>query len=358
MKTNLYLLVFGVIAVLIIAAALSTMIFNKNLTAPAVSVESLMNYGPAPNVKGISAWINSKPLNISELHGKIVVVDFWTYSCINCIRSIPHIEALYKAYGNNGLVIIGVHTPEFQFEHNLTNVEAAVNRFNITYPVALDNNYSTWDAYGNEYWPADYIVDQNGNIRYMTFGEGDYNQTEEVIRALLVNAGYSIQPNLTSVPLGVSFTMIGSPEMYFGYDEIAAHGSHLSDSDGLFPNKTGTYTATNVTLHNIVYLSGSWYNAPDSMVAVNNSRIFLIYDSKNVYVVASGNQSTIAVKLDGKNLTQSYFGKDMRLSGGEAVATINASRLYNIVSAPSYDGWHTLEIDASPGFRIYTFTFG
>ncbi len=357
MKLNIYTLVFGFIVALIILAALSTMIFNKNL-ATKISAANLSDYGPAPNMQGISSWINSPPLSVPELKGKIVIVDFWTYSCINCIRSIPHIEGWYKAYGNNGLVIIGVHTPEFQFEHNLTNVEAAIKRFNITYPVALDNNYATWDAYGNEYWPADYIIDQNGTIRYATFGEGNYNQTEEVIRSLLVGAGYAIQPNLTSVPLGVNFVGIGSPEIYFGYAEVNGHGSHFSSSDELSPNKTMNYAAPNGTQQNVVYLSGSWYDAPESMVAVNGSKIFLMYEAKNVYIVASGNSSTITVKLDGKNLSQSYLGSDMRLSNGAAIATINSSRLYSLVSAPSYDRWHTLEIDANPGFRIYAFTFG
>ena len=123
------------------------------------------------------------PLNITQLKGKVVLIDFWTYSCINCIRSIPHLNAWQREYGGNGLVIIGVSTPEFQFEHNYSNVYAAVKKFNITYAVALDNNYSTWDAYGNEYWPAEYLIDKNGDIRYASFGEGDYNTTENVIRA-------------------------------------------------------------------------------------------------------------------------------------------------------------------------------
>jgi thiol-disulfide isomerase/thioredoxin len=356
MKISIYVIVFAVIAILIIAAALSVKIFNKSLTAHAVSVANLTNYGPAPNIQGISAWINSAPINLSQLRGKIVIVDFWTYSCINCIRSIPHLEAWYNAYGNNGLVIIGVHTPEFQFEHNLTNVQNAVKRFNITYPVALDNNYSTWDAYGNEYWPADYIIDQNGDVRYAVFGEGNYNQTEEVIRALLVNAGYTIPANLTSVPLGVNFSAIGSPEIYLGY---AKEREALGNSQGFSPNNTVNYTISNIALNNTPYLSGKWYNAPDSMIAVNNSKIFLIYNAKNVNVVASGNgtNATLVIKLDGKNLTSSYLGSDDKLVGNEAIVNVSSSRLYNIVSAPSY-GWHTLEIDASPNFRIYTFTFG
>lgn len=354
MKINLYLLTFGIIAIILVLAALSTTVFNQKPSAKPVSVVNLTNYGPAPQLIGGSDWINSKPLNLTQLRGKVVLIDFWTYSCINCIRSIPHLEAWYKAYGNNGLVIIGVHTPEFQFEHNYTNVYEAVQRFGITYPVVLDNNYSIWDAYYNQYWPADYLIDKNGDVRYVVFGEGDYNQTEEVIRALLENANYTVPPNLTNVPLGVNFSGIGTPELYLGFARARAP---IGNSQGFVPNQTVDYSFTHISNNNTVYFSGEWYNLPDSMVAVNNSKIFLTYDAKNVNIVASGNYSNITVRLDGKNLQEDYLGSDVSLHNGEAIATINSSRLYNIVSAPSY-GWHTVEIDAGPGFRIYTFTFG
>jgi thiol-disulfide isomerase/thioredoxin len=351
---NIYLIIFGVIAIIILAAALSTFVFNKNIVTKSVSVSNLTNYGPAPNVQDISAWINSPPLNISNLKGKVVLIDFWTYSCINCIRSIPHINAWEKTYGNNGLVIIGVSTPEFQFEHNYSNVYAAVQKFGIKYPVALDNNYGTWDAYSNQYWPAEYLIDKNGDVRYVSFGEGDYNQTELVIRALLKNAGYMIQPNLTSVPLGVNFSQIGTSEIYLGYSTARAP---IGNIQGFSPGNITNYSFSGTPQQNVVYLSGKWYNAPDGMVAINGSKIFLTYKAKNVNIVASGNNSIITVKLDGKNLNQSEIGSDVQLSNGHATADINASRLYNIVLTPSY-GWHQVEIDAKPGFKIYTFTFG
>ncbi len=149
-------------------------------------------------------------------------MDFWTYSCINCIRTIPYLNAWESKYGNNGLVIIGVHTPEFQFEHNYSNVEAAVKKFNIKYPVALDNNYSTWDAYGNEYWPADYLIDANGDIRYESIGEGNYNVTEAAIRELLVSAGYTVPSNLTNLTSNYNLSQIGTPELYLGWDRASA----------------------------------------------------------------------------------------------------------------------------------------
>jgi thiol-disulfide isomerase/thioredoxin len=354
MKNNLYLMVFGIVVLLIAVAAASTLFFNRSLSSRNVTAVNLTNYGQAPNLVGLSHWINSNALNLSQLKGKVVIIDFWTYSCINCIRSIPHLNAWYNAYGNNGLVIIGVHTPEFQFEHNYSNVYDAVQRFGIKYPVALDNNYSTWDAYGNEYWPADYIIDKNGDVRYTVFGEGDYNQTEAVIRALLENAGYAIQPNFTNVPLNINFSGIGTPEIYLGY---AKAREAIGNPENFQPNRTVAYTFSNPIQNNTVYFSGSWYNAPDGMVAVNDSKIFLTYKADKVNIVASGNQSEIVVKLDGKNLTQSELGSDTHLSEGEAMEVVNSSRLYNIVSTSSYQ-WHTIEIDASPGFKIYTFTFG
>ncbi len=353
-NANVYLLVFGLIVLLVAAAALSTVFFNKQGTTGSTSGSNLTSYGPAPPIVGISGWINSQPLNISQLKGKVVLVDFWTYSCINCIRSIPHLNAWQNAYGSNGLEIIGVSTPEFQFEHNYSNVYAAVKKFNITYPVALDNNYQTWDSYGNEYWPADYLIDANGIVRYVSFGEGDYNQTENAIRALLVQAGYTIPAQPTSVPLGVNFSGIQSPEIYLGY---AKARQPLGANEQFAPNQTATYPTVNVTQQNVVYLEGQWYNEPDSMVAVNNSRLLLVYNAKNVNIVASGN-STITLKLNGANLNSSYLGSDDMIANGIATAAIGPSRLYNIVSGPSYNGWHELEINASPGFRIYTFTFG
>ncbi|MDE1856427.1 MAG: redoxin family protein, partial [Candidatus Micrarchaeota archaeon] len=192
MKINIYLIGFGAIAAILLVSAISTLYFNKGIGPQNVSISTLPNLGPAPNFQGISGWINSQPLNITQLRGKVVLVDFWTYSCINCIRSIPYLNAWENAYGGNGLVIVGVHTPEFTFEHNLTNVQDAVKKFSVTYPVALDNAYATWTAYQNQYWPADYIIDKNGNVRYVQLGEGNYNTTERVIRELLQNAGYVV----------------------------------------------------------------------------------------------------------------------------------------------------------------------
>lgn len=356
---NVYLLVFGILLAIIAIAAVSTAFFNKSaVQTPVSGMNFTLNY-TAPNFAGIAAWINSPTLNINSLRGNVVLVDFWTYSCINCIRTIPQLNAWQKEYGSNGLIIVGVSTPEFQFERNYTNVRNAVKKFNITYPVALDNNYSTWDAYHNEYWPADYLIDANGNIRYVSFGEGDYNQTEAAIRSLLALSGHSVPSTTTNVPVTVNFSGIGTPEIYLGYSSAIYRHEPLGGGEQFEPNQTVSYYPLNVSQDNVPYLYGGWYNAPDSMIAYNGSRIYLIYKAKNVNIVASGNgnESVISVYLDGKNLNASSLGADDVLVNGTATATIGASRLYNIVSTPTY-GVHVLQINASKGFRIFTFTFG
>lgn len=361
-KLSIYVIVFGAIAVIAAIAALSTLFFNKSLSQN-VNLSDLQDYGQAPNIQGISAWINSPPLNISQLRGKVVIVDFWTYSCINCIRTIPFLNALESTYGNDGLVIIGVHTPEFQFEHNLTNVENAVKRFNITYPVALDNNYATWDAYGNEYWPADYIIDKNGEIRYESFGEGptNFNDIQQVVRELLENAGYTNLPAPVNVTDPLNFSQEISPEMYFGYAELEeGRTDYIGNLNGLRPNNVTDYVITNFSQGYAIYLSGEWYSSPYNMTAESNdSRIILLYRAKDVNFVASGNinGSRVTLLLNGTVPSAIYLGSNSHLLGGKATVNVSAPKLYNIISAPSY-GYHELEINASPGFSIYTFTFG
>jgi thiol-disulfide isomerase/thioredoxin len=342
---NLYLAVFVALAIIVVLAALSIPLFNQNTSATNVSLANLQNLGAAPNIQGISAWINSPPLSMSQLRGRVVLVDFWTYSCINCIRTIPFLNALQSEYGNDGLVIIGVSAPEFQFEHNYTNVLAAVRQFGIKYPVALDNNFSTWDAYNNQYWPADYLIDKNGNIRYESFGEGpsSFNQTQQVVRELLENASYKLPSNATNVVDALNFSQEISPEMYLGYQELATGRTNYF-GDPVTPaqeaNKGYYYTIPNISQPNpdTIYLGGEWYGAQDSIIAENGSVLFLAYRAKNVNVVASGNgaNTSITVKLDGQNLAPDYLGSDDHLVNGTAVVNVSTSRLYNIVSAPEF----------------------
>ncbi|HUI24341.1 MAG TPA: redoxin family protein [Nitrososphaerales archaeon] len=358
MKANAYVIVFGIIAIVVVAAAVSTLFTSQGSGQAVGNPSDLPYYGAAQDFQGIAAWINSPALHISQLHGKVVLVDFWTYSCINCIRTIPYLNAWYNEYRNNGLVVVGVHTPEFAFEKNYSNVLAAVNSFGIKYPVALDSNYDTWNAYGNEYWPADYVIDSNGTIRYEQLGEGDYNGTESVIRELLQSAHYNVPSAAvysTISSTSVDFSQIGTPELYVGY---ATARQPIGNAQGFSPEKIVSYTIEGGLQRNYAYFTGDWYNANDSMIASGeNAKVYLIYDARLVNIVAQGNNTLVAVSLDGNTPSQSFLGKDLSLAGGSASARIGMARLYNIVNGPSY-GEHEVVITASPGFRLYTFTFG
>ena len=196
---------------------------HTSLTSCNSNATTLVNCGPAPNFTGITAWLNTpggKPLSLRALRGKVVLVDFWTYSCINCQRSLPHVEAWYQQYAKDGLVVVGVHTPEFAFEHVVSNVRAQAAALGVRYPVAIDDSYATWNAYSNQYWPADYLIDAQGNVRSVHFGEGDYSTMGQLIRQLLQAARPHVSvPNPAGVP---DKTPTGelSPETYLGYDEL------------------------------------------------------------------------------------------------------------------------------------------
>src|SRR5262245_7250961 len=179
--------------------------------------DALPEYGQAPDFAGIDRWLNSRPLTMASLRGKVVLIDFWTYSCINCLRTLPHVEAWDRLYRKAGLVIVGVHTPEFAFEHVPSNVEAAVKRLGVRYPVALDNDYGTWNAYGNQYWPAKYLIDRSGHLRYAHFGEGNYDITEENIRTLL---GEKPAAPVSNRLHDLTPTGPITPESYLGFERI------------------------------------------------------------------------------------------------------------------------------------------
>ncbi|MBI4170378.1 MAG: thioredoxin family protein [Candidatus Aenigmarchaeota archaeon] len=296
--------------------------------------------GKAPELAGIKGWINSEPLKIEELKGKVVLIDFWTYSCINCIRTLPYLKAWHEKYKDQGLVIIGVHTPEFEFEKDYTNVKSAVEKYGIKYAVAQDNDYATWRAYKNSYWPRKYLIDKDGNIRYDHIGEGGYEETEKAIMELLqeTNTAMQANKNLTYISSDTELSRIGTPELYLGYDFARAP---LGNPEGFSPESIVNYKETNITAPNIIYLSGSWKNERDKIIAVNNSRLFLVYKAKDVNIVAGG-AGVVEIFID---------------SVPAGVAVIDSQRLYNIISAPDYSP-HLLEIRANPGFEIYTFTFG
>jgi cytochrome c biogenesis protein CcdA/thiol-disulfide isomerase/thioredoxin len=295
----------------------------------------LKDYGSAPDVHDISAWINSRPLSLPDLRGKVVLVDFWTYSCINCLRTLPYLKAWDARYRSKGLVILGVHTPEFEFEHDLGNVRAAVKRLGIGYPVALDNDYGTWKAYSNNYWPADYLVDQAGRVRDVHFGEGDYARTEQDIRLLLEagNAGRLPQAGADTdrTPLEVR-----TPESYLGYLRIGNYtGSPLRT------DREATYRfPASLTQDSFAY-AGIWKVAGERIVAGDNARLRLNFTARTVHLVLTG-KGFVTVRLNGKQ---------------ERTVRIVGDRLYTLVTqASASDG--LLELGFTPGLAAYAFTFG
>jgi cytochrome c biogenesis protein CcdA/thiol-disulfide isomerase/thioredoxin len=291
----------------------------------------LKDYGSAPPLHVDGAWINSPPLDLAKLRGKVVLVDFWTYSCINCLRTLPHLKAWYAAYHKDGLVIIGVHTPEFAFEHVTSNVQSAVKRLGITYPVMQDNDYKTWDNYSNEYWPAEYLIDKQGNVVHENFGEGEYGQTQTLIRRLLDAKGpmATSEPNLT--PSGLM-----TPESYLGYERLQNYVGRNP-----VPNQFAQYSFPASIPQDSLAYSGEWKVAAQPITAGKNARLRLNFMGQDVYIVMGG-RGTVHALVNGKPVR---------------TIKVDAERLYTVVS-----GTHTqtglLELRFSPGVQAYSFTFG
>jgi thiol-disulfide isomerase/thioredoxin len=320
------------------------------------------NHPLAKEITDPQGFINTAPLTIKSLIGKkVILVDFWTYSCINCQRTIPYLNAWYQKYKDQGLEIIGMHTPEFDFEKDHKNVATAVQGYGIKYPVVLDSNYGTWYAYQNQYWPRKYLIDINGYIVYDHIGEGAYDETESEIQSLLKQreealgttntiASGMVTPALPSMDL----SKVGTRETYFG----AARNDYLGNgARGTVGDQTLTTPST--IEKNVLYLGGSWhfeqeYAAPTAAGA----KIILRYSAKNVYLVAGGDNVPITITRDGKPLGDAA-GKDVVNQNGESDAVISGQRLYKLIEDPSLYGEHTIEITVQkPGLQVFTFTFG
>jgi cytochrome c biogenesis protein CcdA/thiol-disulfide isomerase/thioredoxin len=298
----------------------------------------LPDLGRAPEFVGIAHWLNTsgeRPASLRSLRGKVVLVDFWTYSCINCIRTLPHLRSWYSAYRNSGFVIVGVHTPEFAFEHVLSNVRGASRRLKVTWPVALDNDYKTWSAYQNEYWPAEYLIDKTGRVRHVHFGEGEYAETEQAIRALLAEGGASV-PRRGAAVADSAPTELVTPETYLGYVRIARYaGSPIRE------NKVARYAFPSALGQSELSYHGEWRIGGERAVAVSDARLRLHFHARDVYVVLGG-KGRVEVLVDGKATRSIQVGSD---------------QLYTVVSGPrSRDG--LLELRFSPGVNAYSFTFG
>lgn len=306
----------------------------------------------APDFTGGTHWLNTKkPLSLADLKGKVVLVDFWTYTCINCLRTLPHVTQWYDTYKNNGFVVIGVHTPEFAFEHESTNVANAIKQYNIHYPVVQDNNYAIWNAYANQYWPAEYLIDANGVIRRVAFGEGEYDKTEQAIQALLQEAGHKVSNRLSTMPDTTPHGFL-SPETYMG----SARMQYYFPS-GNTGNGTQTFTLSNPAL-NSFSLGGTWTIQDEEAITGTDAVLTYNFTANKVFLVLRPSitkPTQVRILLDGKVVDTTNAGQDVQ----KGIVTVDTDRLYNLIDLHGKQGAHFLRLEfLTPGTQIFAFTFG
>jgi cytochrome c biogenesis protein CcdA/thiol-disulfide isomerase/thioredoxin len=307
-------------------------LYKRQVAAPAQTVKSnLPDYGPAPALDGGGRWFNSKPLTMQELRGKVVLIDFWTYSCINCLRTLPQLEAWDAKYRKDGLVIVGVHTPEFAFEHVSSNVSGAVKRLGIRYPVVQDNDFAVWSAYSNQYWPAEYLIDRSGHVRHAHFGEGEYNQTEKVIRKLLGVDRGSMTEVADRTPTGAL-----TPESYIGYARADRFAGDPTKAD-----RPATYHfPKQLPLHGLA-LDGQWTVLKERAVAGPGAGLRVHFSARKVYLVLGG-RGKVDVYVDGEK---------------QRTVRVKGDRLYTLVDSRRQRE-ALLDLRFTRGISAYAFTFG
>lgn len=307
----------------------------------------------APEFVGLKDWINSEPKKLSDYKGKVVLIDFWTYSCINCIRTQPYLKDWYKTYKDSGLEIIGVHAPEFSFERNPDNVRKAVEKAGLKYPIALDNDFSSWNAYGNQYWPASYLIDKDGKVRRYHGGEGEYKEMEQAIRTLLVEKGGSV-PEKTTKALDEqpSQAKNQTPETYLGTKRASNFTAKTPLTQGLHQ-----YQSAKLERVNDWTLGGSWEVSSESIKARGNSSLSFRFAAKELYIVTSDDiaPTKISVTLNGKPISKTGFaGEDV----SNSMVEISNPQLYRLVSADSFMKDSTITLHVPDGVSLNVFTFG
>ena len=317
-------------------------------TAPA----PLPNLGRGPDFVGITRWLNAdRALKLGDLRGKVVLVDFWTYTCINCIRTLPYVTAWYEKYKDNGFVVVGVHTPEFEFEKSQKNVEDAIRRFNIHYPVAQDNDYATWNNYHNRYWPAEYLIDANGVVRRVHFGEGEYEATEVAIQQLLAEAGRPVAAHLSDqgdeTPRAAQ-----TPETYLGLSRMARFASPERAQSG-----RQAFTIPAQLPGDSFAFGGTWTLGPEEAVAAENGALELTFTANKVFLVLRPAEEAgrVRVLLDGRPLSVASQGSDVR----DGMVTVDSDRLYHLIDLHGQRATHRLRLEfQTPGLAGYAITFG
>ena len=321
---------------------------TNNITSKSQNFDLTSKGKPATELTGLTNWINSDPKTLASLKGKVVLIDFWTYSCINCIRTQPYLNSWYDKYQDKNFVILGIHTPEFSFEKKGENVEKAVKDAKIKYPVALDNDYSTWNAFGNQFWPAKYLIDKEGNIRYTHFGEGNYDETESAIQQLIGETGLKVDTTKTTIDTTTSSFNALTPETYLGW----ARGSSFVDKDKIEYNKPADYTLKTDLKTDQFSLGGNWQIDNEKITSKKEgNKLRLQYKAKNVYLVM-GSQNKLNVKITADD--KSKLGSDVK--NGEI--EVQDYRLYKLVENTDYNSNGYIELEIPEGVDVNVFTFG
>ena len=317
------------------------------------SVPKLPRLGAAPDFTGTQRWFNTpggRPLTLASLRGRVVLIDFWTYTCINCIRTLPHLKAWDSAYRKDGLTIVGVHTPEFGFEHDAGNVQQAIHQNGLRYPVVQDNDVATWNAWGNQYWPAEYLIDAHGEVRYVHFGEDDATQGEAAIRALLRERGAGRLGNGATVTTTFDPAPQATPETYLGTER----SERLDPPPVSGTHDYGTARATPSLSH--FAFGGTWTIGPQQALAGAGAALTARVQGKDVYLVLApraGGGGRVRVALDGRPIGPAAAGSDVH----HGLIAVGRQRLYHLVHVPSVQT-HTLALRFDPGVSGYAFTFG
>jgi cytochrome c biogenesis protein CcdA/thiol-disulfide isomerase/thioredoxin len=329
-------------------------ISHEGAAIPGVKTPSLPRLGPAPEFTKTQRWFNTpggRPLTLGAMRGHVVLVDFWTYTCVNCIRTLPFLKGLYATYHRYGLDIVGVETPEFTFEQDAGNVAQAISADGLRYPVVQDNRYGTWNAYQNEYWPAEYLVDAHGQVRHTQFGEGSYREDEAAVRELLYEAGARHLPAPMTAHATLPSKGLATPETYLDSQRSQGFAQPLHTGTSFYPGVTDPPV-------NQFGLHGTWKVSSESSTPLSSGAYVIgRFQAADVYLVltsAHNTPRTVRVLLDGKPITAEYAGTDVRPGGR---VTVRGQRLYSLVSAPT-DETATIKLLVPPGVSAYDFTFG
>ena len=331
----------------------------------------------APEFAAVANWINSEPLTMEELRGNVVLIDFWTYTCVNCIRTFPYLREWHAKYANKGLVIVGVHTPEFDFEKLTDNVVRSAQDASLTWAIAQDNDFGTWQAYSNRFWPAKYLVDQDGTVRYTHFGEGAYIDTEEQIRSLLSEAGADLsdvdvsdapEPRVDPQAYSADPETRITREIYGGYGRNAStqgtYVAHREYYNG--PDRTLKYSDPGDHQNQFVYLQGSWTNGIEKLRHARQTQDYEDYIALKFFATSvnavidpeGGEPFDVQVTIDGRPLLPEEAGADLVVEDGRSFFRVDEARMYEVVALPEFTG-HELTLSSnSPDFSFFAFTFG